>query len=224
MKSGFDVCLHNKRLDLFMGAGSATQPDKVESEVPQPKSSVRNTLNTCNRFYKPSTNHILQNWVTYLMYLTIICHVGLTVWYIPNHGLGTIIRDIALLTGPCVIIHDIHVIYRLHFLLFHLAAVYAFVFQPLEPSLLSVSFYFAALLIILTRILFKKSTPDTQSKSMSNAGSSIAMIHFLIDLLSVFGIFFLIILKYSKAEWELKLDVSLLTTFTIIYVSKQLPL
>lgn len=219
MNPGFDVCLHNKRLDLNVGANAPKTAQQPEAEQPASHTYVKRVMSGCNRLYKPQASFAVTTWSAYMILAVSLLHVGLLMWYLPPPKLGSAARNSVLFLTPCLLVRDLSILSRLHALIAHGAGVYALVFHATQDDTLSISFYAAAFFTVLTLILFRTQPSDSKTSSQFTQ-----RIRDCIDILSLLALVLQIIFKSGKLVSEFALDAILIITVFLVYVSKYIPL
>tara|TARA_B100001758_G_scaffold241882_1_gene249309 strand:- start:3414 stop:4094 length:681 start_codon:yes stop_codon:yes gene_type:complete len=226
MKPGFDVCLHNKRLDLQVKPTPQKIVQKPESEQPAPRMGFHSAMASCSRIYKSRSNFSGTSWLAYVIFMLSLVHVGFFLWYTPSLRIGSFTRNFAIILTPCIIAMDVNILVRLHVLMAHTAGVYALIFHPTENEVICESFYVAAFFIVFTLALCK---PRTNRSKVPNAPEQVeSEINFklrdFIDIMSILAIALLIILKFGSLTTEISLDVSMVTTVVLVYIASYIPL
>lgn len=226
MKPGFDVCLHNKRLHLQIDPHTQKRVDHADPEQPPPQSYMNRIMNDCNKIYKAPTQFAVTTWSAYMIFAVILVHVGLLLWTLPPIKLGSAARTSVIILTPCILVRDLNILTRLHVLFAHGAGISALVFHPSQDESLSISFYTAAVFIAMTLILCKPRTgepknPTTQESSVS---PNAHLIRDCIDVLSILALALQFVLKFTNMVSEFALDMGLITTIVLFYISKSIPL
>lgn len=213
MKPGFDVCLHNKRLDMQMSPSAQKRVERAETEQPTSRSYMRSVVTGCNRLYKSQNQISGTAWLAYTIIVITLLHVGLFIWHLPPLKMGSTVRNSAVIVMPCILAAEVSILTRLHVLIAHSAGVYAFIFHPSQDDTMSTSFYMAAFVIVLTLTICKP-RPNDQAESRIKFG-----IRDFIHVLSIMAMVLLIILKTGQLIVEIALDSCLLVTVTLVYIS-----
>lgn len=145
MTTGFDVCLHNKHLNMLV-VNNKNGPDKDTTEEPNKikPAAVQNyrvsIMAICSSYYKSAL---------------VVAHAVLLCAHLYPLELGAMVHYTALIMTPCVSILNPHVVYQVQALVLHLAAVYAITFDDSQVSI-SLSMYAAALIVLAIQAYFKK--------------------------------------------------------------------
>ena len=218
MKPGFDVCLHNKRLDNQMNPSTQKGVEKVETEQPTSRSYMRSVMTGCSRLYKSQNQISGTAWLAYMLVVTTLIHIGLLMWHLPPIGMGSAIRNSTVIVIPCILAVEVNILTRVHVMIAHTAGVYALIFHPSQDETMSTSFYVAAFVIVLTLALCKHHASD-QSDSKIRFG-----IRDFIHVLSIMAVVLLIILKTGQLISEIAVDFCLLVTVALVYTSSYTPL
>ena len=147
MKLGFDVCLHNKRLNLDMpGLAEPARVTKVVETPPAPPTTGRPVF----RCSPPVA------WKTYALNSIAACHLLLLAWKGLPVWVGSLLRDSVLIMTPCIFIRDVSQHIKLQVLLVHLTGVFVYVSdhhrQQYNNKDISTAFYVVAVIVLALQI------------------------------------------------------------------------
>ena len=202
MKPGFDVCLHNKCLDLQM----AVLPQKPEPPPAATKKEPSYYVENMCKWGKPKHYTVTPQ---HGLLLLAACHLLLFCVALVPFQLGVVIRNAALYLTPCALAHEFTALQRGNALMLHLAALYAVVMDPLQVQSIHIAFYVAMLLILSSQVYYKY------------VGLNIKI---LITLAACAGIVATLTLKCISAfsEYEALLDQCFLSMSAIVYATNLL--
>lgn len=218
MQTGFDVCLHNKRLNMLMTAPASKQSAMEEP----PPSSVKTSISECNKSSRHHLSEMIKSGTDLILLALIVMHIAVFIWSSPPLILGPITRKLALILTPCILIYNFSLATRMQAFALHLAGVYDVVVSNRQDAAISLPFYFSGLFIILYQISMPKMC--FKGNTTEPVKTSIGMIlRQCINVAALMGVILQICLKYTNPQWELGLDVCFVTIIVSIYVIKFLP-
>lgn len=164
MTAGFDVCLHNKRLNMLVVNNTSSTPEQENTDT---GSKVKETL--------PVHKHklaMLNLCTTYYKHLLVLLHFGMLFKYLHPFQLGRVVHYAALIMSPCVSFLSDNAVLQFQALVLHLAAVFAVTFHTSDTSM-SLALYGAALIILASQFYSKKRHTLCQMYITIGAGISV---------------------------------------------------
>lgn len=223
MKSGFDVCLHNKRLDMLVpsaidGSSVAKETKSSAPKHPSPQATYWPSLKVQSHVNCNVPGTLIQ----IVAHLVVVAHVSLTILSFESWQLGIIVPNVVLFVGPCLFSWEWSLEVRTHILTLHLAAVYALVMDVTKTHNLSISFYLAAFVILSMQMSTPTVNMDSCKPGVDMSSRIMTSIPWFIKAVTICGIALQTALKIGGMEWETGLDFCLVTTTVVAYVSSHL--
>lgn len=150
MKPGFDVCLHNKRLNLDMpGLVDASRQQVMD----EPKPAVQSGTKASFRCSPPVT------WKTHVLNAIGVVHLGLLIALGIPVWIGSLVRDTVLIVAPCAFIQDVNQWRKLQVFVLHVTGVATYAIDSINQTYrykqISLPFYLAAIMVLLLQIYSK---------------------------------------------------------------------
>ena len=202
MKMGFDVCLHNKRLDLQVGGKMpppVAEPDKAATAITVEPNAV---WGHCSKWTKRYSQQ--KTWQDYTLLFVAFLHCVVLALDLLPLQLGAAVRSVCLILSPCTMTRELDVYGRGSALVLHLAAVWSLVVTPDQQQHVNGSFYVASVLILSTQVFTRPKCSKLQ---------------LYITLFACLGLVATLTLKLVSAlkDLELLLDQCCLSMAIIVY-------